>query len=272
MIRPLVERDRAAALTFLAEAPHLNLYMLGNMEKLGMAHSFCEFWGDFAEETAAHEQTTPLRAILNRYMSGWTAYGERTADWAGLAAILDDHAVRAERLQDNPGGIASFLPYLRRYHSVKAESEEIMVLDGAHFQPMPAPANVTIRRGRLADLPKLRAFYADAEQMTRSAAAIERPLRDTRLWLAEAAGELVASALTNAETATLAMIGGVYTAPAQRGRGLSQAVCSALCADLFTDGKQPMLYWAAPAAGAVYRKLGFQPAGVWRSVWLEALD
>ena len=267
MIRSLTEADRAETLAFLAQAPHFNLYMLGNIEKLGMAHDFCEFWGDFEESDA--NGSGALRAVLNRYMSGWTVYGKAEANWVGLGATLDNHAIRAERLQDNPGGVSSFLPYIQRYHAVHEEIEEVMVMDVANFLALDAPTNVTVRRGRLADLPKLTPFYADAEQMTRSAAAIERPLRDTRLWLAEANGELLSTALTNAETPTLAMIGGVYTPPAARGRGLSQAVCSALCADLIADGKLPILYWGTPAAGAVYRKLGFQPCGEWRSVWLE---
>ena len=106
--------------------------------------------------------------------------------------------------------------------------------------------------------------------MARTPAAVERPIRDTRLWLAEEQGEVISTALTNAETSTLAMIGGVYTPPAQRGRKLSQAVCSALCADLLAADKQPVLYWGNPAAGAVYHKLGFRPQGQWRAVWLQA--
>jgi predicted GNAT family acetyltransferase len=79
---------------------------------------------------------------------------------------------------------------------------------------------------------------------------------------------MVAAALTNAETDSLAMIGGVYTPPEWRGRGLSQAVCAALCADLLAAALTPVLYWKTPSAGAVYRKLGFQTIGVWRAVRL----
>ncbi|MEZ4615736.1 MAG: GNAT family N-acetyltransferase [Caldilineaceae bacterium] len=265
MIRALTDTDRTQAVDFLAQAPQFNLYMLGNIEKLGFSHEFCEFWGDFANDGAG----APLRGVLNRYMTGWTVYGEQAADWPALGAIVDAHAIQAERLQDNPGGVASFLPYLQCYTSHHHETEEVMVLEPSQFQPASAPADVIVRRGRLTDLPQLIPFYADAEHMTRSAAAIERPLRDTRLWLAEESGQILSTALTNAETATLAMIGGVYTPPAARGRRLSQAVCSALCADLIRDGKQPVLYWSTPAAGAVYRKLGFQACGQWRSVWLQ---
>ena len=266
MIRRLTEVDRAMTVTFLATVPHYNLYMLGNLEKLGFTHEFCEFWGDINQT----EQGESVRAVLNRYMTGWTLYGRAEADWTGLGAILDHHPAGASRLQDNPGGIASFMPYLQRYRQEKVEVEEVMVLDAADFRPVPAPDGVCIRRGTLEDLAELVEFYRDAEQMTRSPEAVERPLRDTRLWLAEEAGKIVATALTNAETSNLAMIGGVYTLLTARGRGLSQAVCGALCADLIADQKQPVLYWGTPAAGAVYRKLGFSATGQWRSVWLHS--
>lgn len=267
MIRPLTEADRAVTVRFLSSAPQSNLYMLGNLEKLGLSNPICEFWGDIVEQAGA----TTMRAVLNRYMTGWTIYGVSEADWAALGLILDQHPAGASRLQDNPGGVDSFLPYLQRYRAENIKIEEVMVLLSANFQPVASPAGVVIRRGTLADLPQLVAFYANAEHLTRSPAAVERPLRDTRLWLAEQTGEIVATALTNAETSQLAMIGGVYTPPAMRGRGLSQAVCSALCAELLAEQKQPVLYWDTPAAGAVYRKLGFRATGTWRSVWLHSI-
>jgi len=267
MIRPLTEADRATAISYLSQTPQYNLYMLGNIDKLGFSHDFCEFWGDF--HAGEQGNNAVLHAVLNRYMTGWTVSGEPDADWRGLGAILDHHNILAERLQDNPHGIDSFLPYLQRYQGYHDETEEVMALTTTAFRPIPAPDDVIIRRGRLTDLARLTAFYAKAEHMKRSSAAIERPLRDTRLWFAEANGEVLSTALTNAETNNLAMIGGVYTPSSARGRGLSQKVCSALCAELINEGKQPVLYWSTPAAGAIYRKLGFQPCGQWRSVWLE---
>ncbi|MCE7983925.1 MAG: GNAT family N-acetyltransferase [Caldilinea sp. CFX5] len=267
MIRPLTETDRAVTVRFLSSAPQLNLYMLGNLEKLGFTNAICEFWGDVVEQAGV----TTMRAVLNRYMTGWTIYGVGEADWGTLGAILDQHPAGANRLQDNPGGIDSFLPYLQRYRAENIKIEEVMALHPADFQPVTAPKGVVIRRGTLADLPRLIEFYANAEHLSRSPAGVERPLRDTRLWLAEQTGNMVATALTNAETNHWAMIGGVYTPPAMRGRGLSQAVCSALCTELIAEQKQPILYWDTPAAGAVYRKLGFRATGTWRSVWLHSV-
>ncbi|RME56797.1 MAG: hypothetical protein D6790_14215, partial [Caldilineae bacterium] len=104
MIRRLKEPDRAAAVALLNRQPALNLYFLGNIAALGFDTDFCEFWGDW-------DETGRLRAVLNRYRTGWVVYGLPDADWRGLGQVVDSHRVTAARLQDNPGGVPSFLPY-----------------------------------------------------------------------------------------------------------------------------------------------------------------
>src|SRR5690242_11704960 len=107
MIRRLVESDRESVSKLLSLAPHTNLYMLGNIEANGFGSDFCEFFGDV--------ESGQVRGVVNRYMTGWSVFGAADADWMGLGAVVDSHEVRAERLQDNPGGIDSFLPFLQRY-------------------------------------------------------------------------------------------------------------------------------------------------------------
>jgi hypothetical protein len=260
MIRRLGEPDRAALKALLSQAPQVNLYLLGNLETNGFDQDFCEFWGDVSDGR--------VRGVVNRYMIGWTVYGEVEADWTGLGATVDAHDVIAERLQDNPGGVPSFLPYLQRYMLASLTEDTLMELPSGGLQTQETPTGFIVRRATIHDLPELVNFYADAADMTRSPAAIERPLLDRRIWIALKGNEVVSAALTNAETSEMAMIGGVYTAPAWRGNRLSQAVCSALCTDLIADGRQPTLYWHNPPAGRVYTKLGFRPIGKWRSVRL----
>ncbi len=170
-----------------------------------------------------------------------------------------------------------FFPFFGGTRRRTSHAEEVMQLLPDSLQVVPAAQGICVRRATLDDLDALVALYADAGHMSRSSVAVARPLKDTRVWIATERGanaleddeSIVSVALTNAETKSLAMIGGVFTPPTQRGRGLSQAVCSALCQDLIADGKRPVLYWDTPAAGAVYRKLGFTTVGQWRSVWLE---
>ena len=122
-VRRLTNQDRPALHALLREAPAQNLYLLGNLETLGFDHELCEFWGDLG----ARGQ---LRAVLNRYMTGWSCYGHADADWPTLARVMDDHP-EVERLQDNPGGIPSLLPYLHVYRATQVHVEELMTLDAA---------------------------------------------------------------------------------------------------------------------------------------------
>ncbi|RIK39218.1 MAG: hypothetical protein DCC55_18705 [Chloroflexi bacterium] len=265
MIRLLTEADRTAVQQLLKREPQLNLYLLGNLEKLGFVHELSQFWGDFDGDDGTGE----LRGVINRYMTGWAIYGRPDADWAGLAQVLDRHSLPAERLQDNPGGTPSLLPFLQRYEMAKIVVEELMELGEGALRPVAPRPGVTIRRATMNDADALIAFYADADEMTRTPAGVIRPIQDTRIWFAAEGDNILSAALTNAETAEYAMIGGVYTKPAARGRALSQAVCTALCQDLIASGRQPVLYWGNAAAGAVYRKLGFRAIGHWRAVWLR---
>jgi hypothetical protein len=264
MVRKLSQAEVDAAAALLQSAPQLNLYMLGNLATLGLESDLCEFWGDF--------YAGRLRAVLNRYMQGWSIFGRQDADWPALGRVVDSHPQGAARLQDNPGGVASFLPFLVRYTAGKVTVAQVMELAPEQFRPSAPRPDVRIRRATLDDLPALTDFYRDAGDMRRTAASVRRPLEDTRVWVAEQARKIVSAALTNAETDTYAMVGGVYTPPAQRNRGLSQMVCSALCEDILASGRLPVLYWQEPAAGTVYRKLGFRPRGSWRSVWLTEVS
>lgn len=260
MIRRLHEDDRRGLVKLLSVAPQLNLYLLGNVEANGFDADFCEFFGDV--------EGGEVRGVVNRYMTGWTVYGLPDADWPGLGAVVDGHATIAERLQDNPGGVPSFLPYVARYREASVTEDHLMELPSGELRLQSAPTGFVVRKATLDDLAMLIDLFADADDMARSPAGVERPLRDRRIWLAVKDQQAVAAALTNAETATLGMIGGVYTRPEWRGHGLSQAVCSGLCEELIGLGRQPVLYWHDPAAGYVYTKLGFRPIGTWRSVRL----
>jgi N-acetylglutamate synthase-like GNAT family acetyltransferase len=259
MIRPLGETDREALLGLIMAAPQYNMYMLGNLHAYGFGADFCEYFGDVVDGE--------IRGVLSRYETGWLVYGRAGADWAGLGHILDSHPMRAQRLQDNPGGIESFLPYVHNYVGTFVE-ETFMQLPNGALKVQPVPEGFVIRKATLDNLATLVRLFADAGDMTRTPAGIERPLRERRVWVALKEGEAVSAALTNAETKTTAMIGGVFTAAEWRGHGLSQAVCSRLCEELIEQQLQPVLYWKNPAAGHVYAKLGFQTIGVWRSVWL----
>jgi hypothetical protein len=262
MIRLLTNADYEATYAFCAQHPALNLYFLGNLETLGLESDICQFWGSF-------DGDGQLNGVLNRYMDGWNIADGPGCDYEAFGQVVDTHAIPAARLQDNTRYTASFQPYIRRYRAVSEVVEYLCDLDPADFNPVCRPWPV--RRATLADFAALCAFYAQAEDMTRTPRAVERPLRDGRVFVVEIEGEIVSAVLTNAETRTAAMIGGVYTPPPHRGHGYAGAAMVALCRSLLADGLRPVLYYHHPAAGAIYRRLGFRERGLWRSVRLAAV-
>lgn len=83
-------------------------------------------------------------------------------------------------------------------------------------------------------------------------------------------GEAVACAMTVAETPSLAVIGGVGTSPAYRRRGLASACITALTAALRREGRTVLIAPQTNETEALYRRLGFVPAGDWSEVIKES--
>ena len=77
---------------------------------------------------------------------------------------------------------------------------------------------------------------------------------------------------TNARGFRVDQIGGVYTLPARRGRGIAAALMAALLADILGQGRKPSLFVKPTnaAALALYRSLGFEDIGDFRADYFEA--
>ena len=178
-----------------------------------------------------------------------------------LAALLLASAYEGWSLREQNHSLIQ-----RFYRAQETSTEYLCELDPLDFNPTckPWPA----RRASMADFDALCRFYADAGHMSRTPRAVERPLQAGRVFITEVENQIVSSVLTNAETSTLAMIGGVFTPPAHRGKGYASAAMVALCRSLIDDGIRPVLYYDNPAAGGIYRRLGFKDLGLWKSVRL----
>jgi predicted GNAT family acetyltransferase len=259
MIRLLTALSYDLIYTFCNQNPALNLYFLGNLESLGVESDICQFWGSFDDDGA-------LTGVLMRYMDGWNIADGPGCDYAGFGQIVDGHPAGAARLQDNTRHVESFLPYLQRYQAQETSTEYLCDLDPLDFTP--TCKSWPVRRAAISDFDALCRFYAAAGHMSRTPRGVERPLQDGRVFIVEVGNQIVSSVLTNAETKRLAMIGGVFTPPAHRGAGYASTAMVALCRSLIADGIRPVLYYDNPAAGGIYRRLGFKDLGLWKSVRL----
>lgn len=242
--------------TLLQDA-YYNLFMIGDLEALGISHENLFYWGQFSSRR--------LVGVAMRYKRNWQFYDAGGADLRLFAKAVDaypeDCAMQGrEPLVDAVG------ENLQVCHVTRTRDCYYCRLPPG--SPLPAPS-ISVRRATTDDTSPLVQFYQDAGEMQRDADSIRTVLNHGRIFVAEVQGHIVSVALTNVETGTMAMIGGVYTPEPWRHRGYATAAMAALCASLLADRREPCLFFDDPTAGAIYRRLGFQELGRWRMVSLE---
>ena len=102
--------------------------------------------------------------------------------------------------------------------------------------------------------------------------SVRRGVSENRIWVLEAAGVPVSTSGFNAAVREAVQIGGVWTPPAQRGRGYGRAVVAASLLDARNQGVGKAVLFTGldnlPARRA-YGVLGFRPLGDYRLVLLR---
>jgi predicted GNAT family acetyltransferase len=155
--------------------------------------------------------------------------------------------------------------------------------DAAQEASRPAPyPRLSVRRATIADLDALlplQEAYEREEVLTpihefngpACRASLARALERQLVYAAEEGGIVVGKAGTNARGFVVDQIGGVYTHPARRGRGVAAALMAALLAQIAAEGRRASLFVKPENAPALslYRGLGFEEIGDYRADYFE---
>jgi ribosomal protein S18 acetylase RimI-like enzyme len=149
--------------------------------------------------------------------------------------------------------------------------------------PIPAYPGLSIRPALFADLEALvilQEAYEREEVLTpihsfnlaACRASLARALERQLVYVAEEGGVLVGKACTNARGFGSDQIGGVYTLPERRGRGVARSLVSALLYELAAAGRGSSLFVKPTnaSARALYLGLGFEDVGDYRADYFEA--
>jgi len=101
------------------------------------------------------------------------------------------------------------------------------------------------------------AHFSDGQCMK----TLKLSLREQLVAIAELDGTAVGKAGTNARGYKVDQIGGVYTVPAERGKGIGMAVVSELLTRVFSEKREACLFVKKHnrSAIALYERLGFAP-------------
>lgn len=266
-VRRLDERDRARLADLLETEPGYSLFLAANLGQFGLRHHFTRYWGAFrAGQMCAALMMVRTRAAI---------YAPPGVDVAPLATVAADQGL--DFTMGRADLVEAMIAANQRLVIERREEHVFAELTPASRQmAQPARRSGAARRARLSDIEALTQLYTGAAGFENMASAQIRHamygrVRSMRTYVAQVEGQLVAAASTNAETHSAAMVGGVWTDPAWRGRGFSTAVTAAISDSLLSSQRTPYLFYLrdnAPAA-RVYARVGFRPIGSWTVVYFD---
>lgn len=253
-VRLLTPEDRPQLEETLRQDQYYNLFLLGNLENRGMRDPDLQYWGHF--------KGNRLAGVLMRYRRQyWGLYEAGGADLAAFGRIIHEHGITGLTGRDSlVDGLLQVLPI----QPAKVYTQYYCRLKNL-IGPPGVDSGVVARRAREDDVPALEALYSTAGDLRRTADQLRQSIaRWGRIYVTEDGGRIVSAAISTAETRTMAMVVGVFTPEQNRGRGYATTCVAGLCRELLSEGREPCLFYHNPAAGSIYRRLGFEDIGGWK--------
>ncbi len=259
-LRRLGEADRGWLVDYLSDEPDVNLFLLGDLEGYGFDRPF--------QDLFAYERDGRVDSVLLRYNDHFIPYS-RYADFDPEPLLRTirkqpENSVSGkreviERLKPGlPTGFRFRETFLSRLEAVRDPG-------GPHVAD-------DVARATLEDVEELVDLYCRIDEFgTRNRrdaerASMARTISEEkgRYCFVRREGRIVAAAATTAENTESAMVVGVATDPAFRRQGLATHLVAGLCRDVLSGGRKRLcLFYDNPAAGAIYRRIGFAETGTW---------
>jgi uncharacterized protein len=255
MFRKLTAQDKDDLFKYLEKERAYNLFILGDVENYGMETDFQELWAEFEDDEYI--------AVLLRYKNFCILYsdGNFNVKWFAdkIRSYKGIEGVSGKR--EIIEALSILLDYKKIRHQYLSELGEIKDI------PEEFVSNkVEIAKPEHAkELYELEAKIKEFDDFSNSVEKVEEALRSGRskTYFIRDAGKIVSCASTTAETSNSVMIIGVCTHPEWRGKGYASFCTAKLSYDMLKIGKRPCLFYDNPAAGKIYRRIGYKEIGKW---------
>ncbi len=256
MITKLYQEDNSQVMPYLMEEKALNLFIIGDIENFGYNSEFQDIWADFDDENN-------IKGILLRYYHSYVVYSKGNFDVKGFVDIIqgdrDFEIISGKKeVLEKFCGIMEFGKKKELYFAEVTDDE---LLDN----------NINLENIKKAIVDDVEALCDLSESIeefdtTPSSRKSFKKTIETgtgRTYFAEKDGRVSACASTTAENSASAMVVGVCTHPKYRQQGLATKCITALCNDMLKEGRTLCLFYDNPAAGRIYKRLGFKDIGMW---------
>ncbi|MGH0512437.1 GNAT family N-acetyltransferase [Bacillus cereus] len=257
MIRKLTKKDHEQVFSFLKEEVALNLFIIGDIEAFGYETDFQELWGAF-------EESGTLKSILLRFHDAFIPYSKEEFVVTDYEALLS--AYKPLKLSGKATIVERFETAPSIQLGAKNEMYFCECLDDNNLPN--TPIHETIKLASLDDIERimqLRSNISEFPTANESEKILRQAIETTtgRTYYIEKDGVIIASASTSAENSLSAMVVGVCTHPNYRGNGYASLILQKMIQDFTKEGRTLCLFYNNPAAGRIYKRLGFKDIGMW---------
>lgn len=256
MIRKLTKQDNTQILSFLQKEAAINLFLIGDIEAFGYDEDFQEIWGQFTKENE-------LQAVLLRFHDSFIPYAQRSFSAEQFAYKL--YGNDGIKISGKSDVVEQFetIPSLklgekkRLYFAECPNNNQLQETITAHIKiaTIDDVTNIMKLRKQITEF----ALGDGSEELLRQAIKTNTG----RTYYIEEDGEIIACASTSAENSLSAMIIGVCTHENYRGKGYASQILSKMIQDFTAEGRTLCLFYDNPAAGRIYKRLGFKDIGTW---------
>ncbi|WP_226666311.1 GNAT family N-acetyltransferase [Metabacillus litoralis] len=266
MIRKLNKEDHESVMALIGHKPAENLFLIGDIETFGYHSDIQDIWGQFKDDE--------LIAVLLRYDKNYIPFSEQQYDVEGFAEIINHDSMQVE-VSGLKHIIEPLQPYINRgvrkfsetyYAKCTGLSYEVAkekIKKASYLMPSEYHENIEMLRS----IPEFALGNFSIESRERA----EKYNSGRTYIVRNDEGTMVASASTTAENSQSAMIVGVGTRPGFERRGFATLCMERLCSELIAEGKSLCLFYDNPAAGKIYKRLGFTDIGMWTMIRYEGL-
>ncbi|PHG48019.1 GNAT family N-acetyltransferase [Bacillus wiedmannii] len=257
MMRKLIKKDHEQVFSFLKEEAALNLFIIGDIEAFGYDTDFQELWGVFKEDGT-------LQSILLRFHDAFIPYSKEAFVTSDYETLLSSYMPL--KLSGKSTIVEKFETSLAIQLGAKSDMYFCECLNGNSLPD--TPIHETIKLASIDDVDQIMQLRSSIDEFP-TANESEKILRQAletntgRTYYIEKDGVIIASASTSAENSLSAMVVGVCTHPNYRGNGYASLILQKMIQDFTKEGRTLCLFYNNPAAGRIYKRLGFNDIGMW---------
>lgn len=254
----LKETDIEELKSYIGKEPEYNIFILGDIENFGLEGDMVEVFAD--------KRDGEYDSIILRYQSSYIVYSQKeNYDVKSVWRFLEN------RGKDVISGKSSIVDQLLPYSGAKHSKDYLSKLTQVNYKSS-VPAEMELRElthRDAADIVDLFIQIEEFEGYTKERR--ERLIREKeevlklgtdRVLGVFSGKKLVSVSQVSAENSVSAMIVGVATHPDYRKKGLASTLVASQCQQCLDKGLEFIcLFYINPAAGAIYRKIGFKEIG-----------